>query len=733
MRSALSSIEEVQAIQLSPYADVYTLVFRPGVTPTQEMVQKVFKGCAFTGRTVELLDDPKAPRAPPADPPDSPATPGRIALGKRLFTDKRMSADGSIACASCHQSRHAFASGSATAIGLRGRKMSRNVPTLLNVGYRSPIFWDGRANTLEEVTLRALQHPAVIDMTPDELVERLRSIPEYVSLFRQEFGEPPTIGAFAMALAAYQRGFVSDDTPFDRFATGDGSAISQSARRGWDVFCNKANCITCHAGPDFTDEEFRSIGIGWDGASFRDSGRGKITGKPEHAGKFRVPPLRELRWTAPYMHDGSLKSLGDVVDYYDRGGTEGASTDLKGPLKLSGGEKTDLVAFLESLSSPTNSLGFGEAQVGVEATVESSHVVEGTSTRPFRTEASGDTGRVQVDNSTKCPPATSIAGSRSGVTPKGCLNGPAACCFRKDTGPARRAQIVSAQFPLGAGEQKRRPERLDAAGGVSDANTECCPSKPVAACCVGVDAVPNGSLASNAGDMALIPAGEFLRGGKWKVRVGSFYMDRYEVTNHEYCQFLNANPERAGFWNEKQEIERIDGKFCPKPGKEKWPVYAVAWHEAAAYTAWADKRLPTEAEWEYAAGGRRHTKYPWGDEPLTLERANYGGHVGHPVAVGSYPAGKTPDGVYDLSGNVAEWCADWFDSGYYTLAPVDCPTGPKKGKRHVRRGGCFAMDAEAQERASRGSSPPLYRPRCIGFRGVRSSAPCPSAVTRASR
>jgi cytochrome c peroxidase len=144
---------------------------------------------------------------------------------------------------------------------------------------------------------------------------------------------------------------VSDQTPFDRFARGDQSAISESALRGWRVFCDKANCITCHAGPDFTDEEFRRIGIGWNGEAYTDLGRSEINGQPQYAGMFRVPPLRELRWTAPYMHDGSLKTLTEVVDYYDRGGTEGAPTDLKGPLQLTAEEKRDLVAFLESLSS----------------------------------------------------------------------------------------------------------------------------------------------------------------------------------------------------------------------------------------------------------------------------------------------------------------------------------------------------------------------------------------------
>lgn len=352
MRSALNHIAEVSEVQLSPYADIYTLTFRPGVAPNEEMVRKVFKGCAFTGRKVELLNDPDAARSLPMAPPDNPTTPGRAALGKRLFLDKRLSADGTVACSTCHQPRRAFTNGMVTATGLRGQQMHRNVPTLVNVGYRQTIFWDGRAETLEKMAIGAIEHPAVIDLTAEELTERLRSIPEYTESFRQEFAELPTVATFALALAAYQRSIVSDDTPFDRFARGDPSAISESVRRGWRVFCDKANCITCHAGPDFTDEEFRRIGIGWNGKAYTDPGRGKINGQPQSTGMFRVPPLRELRWTAPYMHDGSLKTLAEVVDHYDRGGTEGAPTDLKGPLKLTAEEKQDLVSFLKSLSSP---------------------------------------------------------------------------------------------------------------------------------------------------------------------------------------------------------------------------------------------------------------------------------------------------------------------------------------------------------------------------------------------
>lgn len=238
-----------------------------------------------------------------------------------------------------------------------------------------------------------------------------------------------------------------------------------------------------------------------------------------------------------------------------------------------------------------------------------------------------------------------------------------------------------------------------------------CLAGPVGGCTNGRG---GGALAG----MVLIQGGQFVRGGKYKVRVGSFYIDRFEATNEQYCRFLNAGNEQH--WNAKQEIENVSGRFVSKSGKGRWPVYAVSWPDAAAYATWVGKRLPTEAEWEFAAAAGRGRKYPWGDEPITPQRSNFGGKVGHPVNVGSYPAGKTPEGVYDMSGNVAEWCSDRFGASYYAVAPVEDPTGPKEGARRVRRGGCFAMAAADQACAARGSSPESYRPRCIGIRCVRS-------------
>jgi len=213
---------------------------------------------------------------------------------------------------------------------------------------------------------------------------------------------------------------------------------------------------------------------------------------------------------------------------------------------------------------------------------------------------------------------------------------------------------------------------------------------------------------------------EFVRGGVFtyrgqSVRVRSFYMDRYEVTNAEYCRFLNDG--NGKHWNPNQEIEKRDGRFVPKPGKKPWPVYAVSWYDAAAYARWAKKRLPTDAEWLWAAAGKEGRRFAWGNEPIPPERANFGMNVGHPQPVGSYPKGRSPDGIFDLTGNVAEWCDDWYElakTGELKRTAVS-----DRGPRKIRRAGCFAMPAEREVNSEFGTPSPDYRPKCIGFRCVR--------------
>lgn len=374
VRSALQGIKGVQSVNIAPFADVYTLTFPKNFVADEKTIAEVFKGCAYNGRRVEVKTEEEfrktvGERPRPAAPEDNPSTEGRVALGQKLFFDVRLSAHGKMSCATCHRPEQAFAHPEAMApAGFNGQRNPRNVPSLVNVGYRTKLFLDGRTPTLEEQALHPIQHPAEMGMDTEALVRRLAAIPEYAEAFRQEFGRAPTLADLTKALASYQRTLLSKDTPFDRFARGEESALSESARRGFVLFRDKASCITCHSGPDFSDGAIRNIGVGWDGKAFKDPGRAQSSGRKGDAGRFRVPPLRELRWTAPYMHDGSLKTLAEVVDYYAGGVPKTARTDLHQSglvnLTLTDQEKKDLVSFLEALSSDRPPAASGLTRLG---------------------------------------------------------------------------------------------------------------------------------------------------------------------------------------------------------------------------------------------------------------------------------------------------------------------------------------------------------------------------------
>jgi len=260
-------------------------------------------------------------------PDANPLTPQKIALGRKLFFDKRLSRDGTLACASCHDPKLAFSDGRKVARGIHGQEGTRNAPAILNRGYGRTFFWDGRAKSLEEQAIQPILNPAELGMTVPEVEKRTgRKIAEVTA-----------------ALASYVRTIRSGDSRFDRYAAGDQRALGEIEKQGLDLFRGKARCSTCHAGPNFTDENFHNTGIAWKDGRLTDEGAGE--------GKFKVPTLREAGRTAPYMHDGSLATLEDVVEYYDRGGNANPSLDedLR-PLHLNPEEKRALVAFLRSLS-----------------------------------------------------------------------------------------------------------------------------------------------------------------------------------------------------------------------------------------------------------------------------------------------------------------------------------------------------------------------------------------------
>ncbi|MDA2926430.1 c-type cytochrome [Acidobacteria bacterium AH-259-G07] len=285
-------------------------------------------------------------------PKNNPLTAESVELGRRLFFEKRLSRDGTLACASCHLRERSFTDGRPVAVGIGGKRGHRNVPTLLNRAYGRSMFWDGRAASLEEQALQPMVNPRELGNTREEIVRRLQASETYRRLFRRAFRtEQVTIERVTRAIASFERTLLSANSPFDRYELlHDKNALSESARRGLDLFRGKANCSVCHSGPLFSDERFHNTGVSW-GRQPLDLGRYEVTKLEGDKGKFKTPTLREVEKTAPYMHDGSLKTLQEVVESYNRGGGPNSYLDSRvRPLNLTPQEKSDLVAFLKSLS-----------------------------------------------------------------------------------------------------------------------------------------------------------------------------------------------------------------------------------------------------------------------------------------------------------------------------------------------------------------------------------------------
>ena len=286
-------------------------------------------------------------------PKDNPLSREKIALGRSLYFDKRLSIDGTVSCATCHDPALAFTDGNVVAVGGRETRGTRNAPTLLNTVFNQIFFWDGRARTLEEQVKHPLLSSSEMGMTSEkELVTRLAAIPEYQKQFKQIFNSDGlTIDTVAKAIAAYERTLLSGNSPFDRFMSGRRAAISDAQKRGWELFKGKARCSECHTySPDnqfFTDFQFHNTGVG-----AGELGRFAVSLQPSDTGAFKTPTLRDLELTAPYMHDGSLKTLIDVVQFYNRGGSANRYLDKRmRPLELSDAEVNDLVQFLRALTS----------------------------------------------------------------------------------------------------------------------------------------------------------------------------------------------------------------------------------------------------------------------------------------------------------------------------------------------------------------------------------------------
>jgi cytochrome c peroxidase len=281
-------------------------------------------------------------------PKDNLPTDEKIALGKQLYFDGRLSSDNKVSCASCHDPAKGFSNGDQFATGVEGKKGGRNSPTVINAALQQFQFWDGRAKSLEEQALGPIQNPIEMNMPLEAVVARLNGIEGYKTQFQKVFGTEVTSAGIGKAIAAYERTILSGDAPYDRFKAGDQAALSLAAQRGMKLFFGKANCVACHAGPNFTDNGFHNIGL-----PGTDEGRAAISKSLGDKGSFKTPTLREIARTAPYMHDGSLKTLEEVIAHYIKGGTPGPQVDEElFPLKLSTDDAADLITFLkEGLSS----------------------------------------------------------------------------------------------------------------------------------------------------------------------------------------------------------------------------------------------------------------------------------------------------------------------------------------------------------------------------------------------
>ncbi len=350
----------------------------------------VFARAGYTASATEQFYL-KLPVGIPADvwsyfiPKDNPLTPAKVELGKQLFFDQKLSADGSVSCSSCHDSRLAFADGKKTATGIGGRRGVRNSPSLFNAMFNSSLFWDGRADSLEAQIRAPLINPDEMGNTsPEQAVERIAHIPAYAAQFQRVFGAPVNADSLSKAIAAYERTLVSANSRLDRFLAGDRKALSDRAQLGFNLFRTKGRCTICHnlnqSFPFLTDGNYRNTGVAANFADFEalsrlatalslesssvtisalveqkgkdELGRFLVTGNALDIGAFRTPSLRNIELTAPYFHDGSAATLADVVRYYVRGGNANPGRDWElQPVDLSESEQQDLIEFLKSLTS----------------------------------------------------------------------------------------------------------------------------------------------------------------------------------------------------------------------------------------------------------------------------------------------------------------------------------------------------------------------------------------------
>jgi len=321
-------------------------------------------------------------------PAGNPSTDAKAKLGDMIFDEKRVSVDDSVACNTCHSPRNGFTTHTPTSRGAKNQIGKRNAPSILNTVFYKSMFWDGRAATLEEQSTMPILNPIEMGQKdPQAVVAKLAAIPDIAEAFQKVFGHPVNWEDIGKALGAFERTRLSTEAPFDRFLKGDQKALNDSQRRGWALFTGKARCATCHtydaALPLFGDNRFHNTGVAAGkpdlkqmaarataraGANpteidklaleseYSDLGRFLVTRKQEDVGAFKTPFLRDVLLTSPYMHDGSLETLWDVVEFFNQGGARNPYLDAEmKPLGLSQSEVEDLVNFLSTLTSDSSS------------------------------------------------------------------------------------------------------------------------------------------------------------------------------------------------------------------------------------------------------------------------------------------------------------------------------------------------------------------------------------------
>ena len=282
----------------------------------------------------------------------------KAALGKLLFFDNRLSRDRTVSCATCHDPHKGWTDRVPVSIGIDKKKGKRNAQTILNtVLYYSEhasqtLFWDGRASSLEEQAIHPIVNPAEMGSSKEKAVATLSAIEGYRPYFKKAFGsDAVTIDRIGAAIAAFEKTLVTMNSPYDRYSSGEETAISTEAVLGFKLFLGKGTCTACHSSNLFSDVQFHNIGVGEDKKP-PDMGRFEVTKEDRDRGAYRTPTLRNLRYTPPYMHDGSIKTLAEVIDFYDRGGlqNEWLDPDIQ-PLNLTPAEKRQLLAFMEALNA----------------------------------------------------------------------------------------------------------------------------------------------------------------------------------------------------------------------------------------------------------------------------------------------------------------------------------------------------------------------------------------------